>query len=78
MPNKDKDRIEKLELEMTAVIQQLCNLKRPRNDELYFQKMHDLLTEIIAAHKAVGQWERQINAVEAASRLLLEMRNRSQ
>jgi len=74
----NKERIEKLELQMTAVIQQVCNLKRPRNDELYFQKMHDILTEIVAAHKAVGNWERQINAVEAGARLLLEMKRKQE
>ena len=74
-----KKRIEKLEREMIAVIQQIANLKKPRTDEVYFQLMHDHLIEIVAAHKAVGNWERQITAVEEASSLLLEMkRNRKQ
>ena len=74
-----KKRIEKLEREMIAVIQQIANLKTPRTDEVYFQLMHDHLIEIVAAHKAVGNWERQITAVEEASSLLLEMkRNRKQ
>jgi hypothetical protein len=40
--------------------------------------MHDILTEIVAAHKAVGNWERQINAVEAGARLLLEMKRKQE
>ena len=64
---------------MIAVIQQIANLKKPRTDEFYFKLMYDHLIEIVAAHKAVGNWERQITAVEEASSLLLEMkRNRKQ